>query len=178
MASYFPSLPDILRLSTSTRLGHLNYGDGNLPMADGKESRSGRGRVRAVQRLLEQHASVTLIYDGDCPICSSYSRALRIRRDLGSLQLINARHQPEFAVDLTERGIDINDGFVCILDGEIYSGVSAIHVLALISGNVGVFNRINYCVFSNKKRASVIYPLLKAGRGALLRILGRRPILT
>lgn len=126
--------------------------------------------------LLDEQNSVTLIYDGDCPVCSGYSRALRIRRDVGNLRLINARDKADLVDALAERGIRLNEGFVCIVGSEIYHGLEAIHILSLLSSRATFFNKANYIIFRHKTLARFLYPIMRAGRNALLRLIGRRPI--
>jgi hypothetical protein len=46
-------------------------------------------------------------------------------------------------------------------------------MLALLSTSSGSFNRINALVFSRPRLARVLYPVLRAGRNLLLRILHR-----
>jgi hypothetical protein len=54
----------------------------------------------------------------------------------------------------------------------IYYGAGAIHMLTLLSTPSGIFNRINYYVFSTKIGAKIVYPLGKAFRTLLLKLLG------
>lgn len=115
------------------------------------------------------------MYDGHCPVCDAYSRMLRIRESVGTLRLCDARQSPEVRERLEREGFDLDDGLVLDVNGVLYHGDDAMHVLATMSGRSGAFNRLNHWVFRSRSRSKAVYPLLKAGRGALLRLLGTQP---
>jgi predicted DCC family thiol-disulfide oxidoreductase YuxK len=119
---------------------------------------------------------ILLIYDKECPACHFYCQIVRIRQSVGELVLIDAREHPEVLQDITAQGLDIDQGMVLKMDGQLYYGADAIHLLALLSGRSGVFNRLNYWLFSSKKVAAILYPILKSCRNVLLKILGKSKI--
>lgn len=119
---------------------------------------------------------VTLVYDGMCPMCTSYARATRIRKQFGGLELIDARSGAPLVKDLIKQGYDLNEGMVLLIEDKIYHGAQALEVVACISGRVGIFNRLNYMIFRHHSLATALYPLLRFGRNMLLRILGRSQI--
>jgi hypothetical protein len=49
-------------------------------------------------------------------------------------------------------------------------------VLALLSPRKTLFDRVTWLVFRSKRRARVIYPVMKAGRNLLLKLLRRTRI--
>lgn len=117
-----------------------------------------------------------LVYDGDCPVCSSYARFVRFRKTVGPPLLVNAREGGEWVQVVRERGLDLDQGMVLVYGGQYYHGADCVHMLALLGSPVGVFNRLNGWLFRNRRAARVMYPVLRAGRNLLLRILGRRPL--
>lgn len=119
---------------------------------------------------------ILLIYDKECPACHFYCQIVRIRQSVGELVLIDARENPEVLKEVTAKGLDIDQGMVLKMDGQLYYGSDAIHLLALLSGRSGVFNRLNYCLFSSKKVAAILYPILRSCRNVLLKILGKTKI--
>lgn len=119
---------------------------------------------------------ILLVYDKECPVCDSYCRLVRIRKDVGSLQIINAREKSEVRDAITELGLDIDQGMVLKMGGEIYYGSDAIHALALISSRSGLFNRINYWIFKSKVLSAILYPILRACRNLLLKIIRKTKI--
>ena len=119
---------------------------------------------------------ILLVYDKQCPACDNYCRIIRIREDVGNLKIINARDDSQVMQKITTQGLDIDQGMVLKLGGQIYYGADAIHTLALISSRSGVFNRINYWVFKSRSLSRVLYPILRFFRNLLLKILGRTKI--
>lgn len=119
---------------------------------------------------------ILLVYDTECPACDNYCRTLLIRETLGVLRLVNAREPSAVLDDVTALGWDIDQGMVLKVNDVLFYGVDAIHGLALLGSPVGVFNRLNYWLFSSKKRATLLYPVLRGCRNLLLKVLGKTKI--
>lgn len=119
---------------------------------------------------------VLLIYDKECPACDNYCQVVRIRETVGTLRLIDARENSEELEEITALGLDIDQGMVLKLDGQIYYGSDAIHALALISSRSGLLNRLNYYLFRSKRLSHVFYPILRFFRNVLLKVLGKTKI--
>ena len=119
---------------------------------------------------------ILLIYDKECPVCHFYCQIVRIRQSVGQLVLIDARENPAVLQEISAIGLDIDQGMVLKMDGQLYYGADAIHLLALLSGRSGVFNRLNYWLFSSKRVAAILYPILRSCRNLLLKILGKTKI--
>jgi predicted DCC family thiol-disulfide oxidoreductase YuxK len=117
-----------------------------------------------------------IVYDGQCPFCSRYVALLRLRDSLGEVRLINARDGGPVVEELERAGVDLDDGMVLKLDDRLYHGHDCIHVLALLSTPSGSFNRINAALFRSPRVARLLYPVLRTGRNAVLRLLGRSKI--
>ncbi len=117
-----------------------------------------------------------IIYDGDCPFCSSYVELLRLRETFGKVELINARECRELVEELAGQNMNLDDGMVLVLNGEYYHGSECIHRLALLATASNTFNRINRLIFERKGLAAVLYPILRAGRNLSLKILGVKKI--
>ncbi|PRC94070.1 DCC1-like thiol-disulfide oxidoreductase family protein [Solimicrobium silvestre] len=115
---------------------------------------------------------VWLVYDGECPVCKTYCKYIRIRDAVGKLHLVDARNSGELMDEITRAGLDIDQGMVLKFKGAIYYGPDAIHMLTLLSSPSGIFNRINYYVFRTNFGAKFFYPICKAFRTALLKLLG------
>jgi hypothetical protein len=113
-----------------------------------------------------------LVYDGECPVCKTYCKYIRIREAVGQLHLVDARHPSAMLDEVTKAGLDIDQGMVLKFKGVIYYGADAVHVLTLLGTPSGIFNRINYYFFSSKIGANIFYPLGKACRTLLLKLLG------
>ena len=105
-----------------------------------------------------------VIYDGECPFCSSYVQLLRLKEQY-EVELINARQEPGEA---QRYALDLNEGMIADLDGEVYHGADAVWLLSNLSVRPGLLSR--------RGVARRIYPWLRLGRRLALSALGRKPI--
>jgi predicted DCC family thiol-disulfide oxidoreductase YuxK len=119
-------------------------------------------------------AGAWIVYDGECPFCSRYVAMLRLRETLGSIALVNARDGGPEVEEARAAGLDLDEGMVLKFDGRLYHGDDCIHRLALLSTPSGAFNRVNAAIFRSRTASRVLYPVLRTGRNAVLRLLGRR----
>jgi predicted DCC family thiol-disulfide oxidoreductase YuxK len=122
--------------------------------------------------LAAASGDVWLVYDGECPVCKTYCKYIRIRAAVGRLHLVDARQPGALMDEITAAGLDIDQGMVVKFKDVMYYGPDAIHVLTLLSTPSGWFNRINYYFFSSTIGAKIFYPLGKAFRNLLLKLLG------
>lgn len=117
---------------------------------------------------------VWYVYDGECPLCRTAARALRIREAVGRLHLINAREEPGHTIiqEINARGLSLDEGMVIKFGGELYHGADAIMMMALLGSPVGWFNRLNAVLFKSPAVARGFYPALRGGRNLLLWLKG------
>lgn len=114
--------------------------------------------------------SLTLYYDGECPICKRYTMFLKLKKDY-HLILKDARESMELEDICTLNQIDINDGMILITEtNEILQGGWALLYLKKISNNKNLFYRI----FISKSMIRITYPILKNIRLLLLKILRKK----
>ena len=125
---------------------------------------------------LPPNRQVLLVYDKACPACHFYCRLARIRATVGDLQLVNARETGEAMSRITAADLDIDQGMVLIVGSEMYYGADAIHMLSMMSTRSGPFNRLSYQLFKSKRVAALLYPVLRACRNLLLKILRKSKI--
>jgi len=121
-------------------------------------------------------APLLLVYDKECPACRNYCLMVRIKESVGQLQLVDARDDTPIMREITKAGLDIDDGMVLKTGDQMYYGSDAIHALSLISSRSGIFNRMNYWVFKSKRVSHVLYPVLRAGRAVLLKLMRKTKI--
>ncbi len=121
-------------------------------------------------------APLLLVYDGDCPFCSRYVSLLRLRETVGELRLINARGGDPIVDEVRRLGYCIDDGMVLKMGERYYHGDACLHVLAVMSSNQGWFNRLNFWLFRSAWLSQLAYPVLRAGRNLVLRLLGRKKL--
>ena len=119
---------------------------------------------------------VEILYDRECPVCDVYCNIADVRADAGTVSRLDARADSELLREVTARSLDIDEGMVVRYRGTLHYGADAIHVLALLSPRKSLFDKFTYAVFRSKRRARVVYPVMKAGRNLLLKILGRTRI--
>lgn len=119
---------------------------------------------------------VQIVYDGECPFCDNYCKLVRIKDTAGHVELVDARENTQIMKEITALGMDIDDGMVVKMNGQIYYGAEAIHVLSLISSRSGFFNRLNYHISKSKKLSQILYPILRDCRNLALWMLGKSRI--
>jgi predicted DCC family thiol-disulfide oxidoreductase YuxK len=118
----------------------------------------------------------TIVYDGECPFCSRYVALVRLREAIGPVMLQDARNGGPLVDDLRRRGYDLDQGMVLLHAGVIHFGADCMHRLALMSTRSTLFNRIHAAIFRRPRLARFLYPILRAGRNLVLRLLGRNPL--
>lgn len=113
-----------------------------------------------------------IIYDGACPFCRAYVRLLRLRQDVGPVELLSARDADPRIAHYQQQGFDLNQGLLVVIDGVVHAGGQAMYVLAACSTPVGWFNRCNRRIFSSAALSRYLYAVLRAGRRVVLMSLG------
>jgi predicted DCC family thiol-disulfide oxidoreductase YuxK len=119
---------------------------------------------------------VWLVYDGECPVCRTYCSYARVRDAVGRLHLVDARQPGALMDEITAAGLDIDQGMVVKFEGVMYYGPEAMRMLTLLSTSSGLFNRVSYWFFGTTGRARIFYPVGKAVRNLVLKLLGIRYI--
>jgi predicted DCC family thiol-disulfide oxidoreductase YuxK len=115
---------------------------------------------------------VWLVYDHECPVCRTYCQYARIRETVGRLRLVDARQPGPLMDEITAAGLDIDQGMVLKMRGQMYYGADAIQMLSLLGTRSGWFNRLCFVFFGTRLGARIFYPTGKAFRNALLKLLG------
>ena len=117
-----------------------------------------------------------VVYDGECPFCSSYVLLYRLRERTGQVHLIDARSGHPLVDEVRRQGLDLDEGMAVKFQGRLYHGAAAMNMLAILGSDGGVFNRLNRVLFRHPRLARILYPILVRGRWLVLRLLGRRLI--
>jgi len=125
---------------------------------------------------MTERTDIFLVYDKECPACDYYCNLVRIRKSVGELVLVDAREPGPLMEEITAAGLDIDQGMVLIAGDRMYYGVDAIHALSIMGTRSGVFNRVTYWCFKSKVVSGILYPILRAGRNLLLKILKKTKI--
>ena len=114
-----------------------------------------------------------LLYDGECPACSSYVAFSRLRQLHPSLQVLDARGNPDLVEDLRRRGYEINEGMVMQIDGRIFFGAEATRQIARHAQQGGALRGATLNAIGDAPWSRALYPVLNGCRRLLLRALGR-----
>ena len=101
---------------------------------------------------------------------------IRLRDAVGPVRMIDVRDGGPELEELRAASLSIDQGMALKLDGRLYHGDECIHRLALLTSPSGAFNRLNAFVFRSPRRSRLLYPALRTGRNAVIRLLGVRAI--
>lgn len=124
----------------------------------------------------ENEDRVELVYDRECPVCEFYCQRIGIRESAGQLERIDAREDSEIMKEITALGLDIDEGMIVRHEDQIYYGSDAIHQLSKLSAQQGAVNRLARIGFGSATLARLLYPVFKALRNLLLKVLGKTRI--
>ena len=128
--------------------------------------------MTVLDELLGQD-TLSVVYDGECPFCSAYVEMLRLRQSVGTVRLVDAREYSNLVTECRLRGFLLDDGMLAIYGGRPYFGSDAVILLSQLTTASGIFNRAAAAVLSKPFLARLCYPVMKAGRKATLKIIGR-----
>ena len=117
-----------------------------------------------------------VVYDGDCPFCSSYVAFAQLRDARPDIKLLDARELAPHLLAAIMDQYDLNEGMIVVLDGRIHWGGDAMHVIALVANRATLLHRLNALVFRSAVVSRWIYPVLRTGRNLTLWFLGRSKI--
>ncbi len=117
---------------------------------------------------MSEGVDVSILYDKDCPFCHLYHQNLRLEDTLDSVTIINAREPSDLLTEVTELGLDVDEGMVVKVNNVIYNGADALHVISSFSSKSTLFNRLNYYMFRSKGVTKMIYPYLRSCRSLAL----------
>lgn len=122
----------------------------------------------------EAKGDVWFVYDGDCPLCNSAANALRIRKAVGNLHLVNAREEGNYPLlqEIKARNLNLDDGMVIKFQDICYHGADALHIMALLGTGQGWFNRMNAWLFRSRALSALCYPAMRGVRNLALRLKG------
>jgi predicted DCC family thiol-disulfide oxidoreductase YuxK len=123
--------------------------------------------------LRKSASSCTLLYDGECPMCSTFADLAG--RDSEGLNKADARDESRLRKKATEAGMDLDYGIVVEDAGRLYYGPEAIHHLAHRPHST-LFLTLIYFPFRSLETSRLLYPVLVQIRRVLLKTL-RKPLI-
>lgn len=111
-----------------------------------------------------------LLYDGECPFCTSFSKFYELKKALPGIEIVSMRDTARLQALSLPKDLDFNKGMILALsDGRILQGEPAFR---LINGNVKKTSLRDHVVIgmnSIKPITKVVYPLLFKMRLFVLR---------
>lgn len=121
---------------------------------------------------------VTLVYDGECPMCRFSAQTLRIKTAVGNLSILNARENKDCDIlkEIELRQIDLDKTMVVVIENKYYQGADALEIMANLSTRSGLYNRLFARAFRYPRIAKFAYPILRIFRKILLFVMGVKPI--
>ena len=111
---------------------------------------------------------VTIVYDGECPLCRNYARLVKLDESVESIDLVDAREMSPIRRQLSDQGYDLDWGMAVRVDNQLYFGADALTALAGKSRRSDWFNRACFYLFRSREISVVIYPLLRGVRSLVL----------
>ena len=119
---------------------------------------------------------ITIIYDGDCPLCKDYVRRLRLVEAAGEVALIDARANTPTVQVYWDKGYDLDQGMIVVVGDTIFYGADAVTALARLSSDNTLFNKLNHWALVHEPLARLAYPLMKMARRIALWVRGRKSL--
>ena len=121
--------------------------------------------------FLTDYSGVWFVYDGACPVCTYAAEALRIKKEFGSLSLLNAREASDDPLieEINRRGLDLDEGMVIYARGHFYHGKDALKFMAKHGDANNVLMTTFKGLFWSDILSQLLYPWIRGGRNWLLR---------
>lgn len=105
-----------------------------------------------------------LIYDHECPLCRHSAQALRIKKTIGNLVIINAREAHPMIVGAYERGLDPDKGIIVIYQEQYFFGTDAVQLLSALSSHPCLLTKLLHF----RSTATSLYTIVKGIRRIVL----------
>lgn len=119
---------------------------------------------------------ITIIYDGDCPLCKDYVQRLRLVAAAGEITLIDARTDTATVQAYWDKGYDLDQGMIAVVGKTIYHGAAAVTALARLSSDNTLFNKLNHWALAHEPLTRLAYPLMKLARRIALWVRGKKSL--
>ena len=117
---------------------------------------------------------VKLYYDDECPFCKEYSKYIELRKQY-DIEMCNARDNLDKIEEFRVKGYDINNGMIVEIedDSMLYLGADAAKILDSMIAKKGFIDKSMSFIVKLPLFNSILYPILKAMRIVLLKLLGK-----
>jgi hypothetical protein len=119
---------------------------------------------------------ITIVYDGDCPLCKDYVTHLRLVEAAGEIALIDARADTSTVQAFWDAGYDLDQGMIVVVGKTTYYGAAAVTALARLSSDNRLFNKLNHWALAHEPLTRLAYPLMKMARRIALWLRGKKSL--
>lgn len=118
-----------------------------------------------------RETGIWFVYDGECPLCTQAAVALKIKKDFGTLHLVDARQTKDSPLlqQINAMGLDLDEGMVIYDGSQYYHGHSALKFMSIYGEKRGVFNLLTGLFFRSTVISRLLYPWLRGARNWLLK---------
>ena len=116
--------------------------------------------------------TLTLVYDGGCPFCSSFAQRAELQGGLPELEIRDGRADHALRADLSGRGYRLANGAMLLEGDRIWHGSAAIAELNRRMNPSDALLQLLQQLFRNDGRAHRLYPALLLARRLALAVQG------
>ncbi len=117
--------------------------------------------------------TLTLVYDGGCPFCSSFAQRAELQGGLPDLKIRDGRADHALRAELAGRGYRLANGAMLLEGDRIWHGSAAIAELNRRMNPSDALLQVLQQVFRSEGRAHQLYPALLLARRLALAVQGR-----
>lgn len=121
---------------------------------------------------------MVIVYDGQCPFCAGFVRLMALRERVGEVLLVDARSDNPAVAAVRAHGVDLDSEMAVLHGDRLWRGAEAVALISHLTPERGLGRRALARLLANPRRAAMLYPWLRAGRRATLKLLRRAPIAT
>lgn len=114
---------------------------------------------------------VYLVYDDDCPVCHTWCTDA-FPDERAGVVLVDARKDSALMDEITAAGLDIDQGMVLKVGDTLHYASDAVREATRRSRRGGLVGALNRTFFGSQTLAQMSYPVGRAVRNGLLRVLG------
>ncbi len=82
---------------------------------------------------------ITIIYDGDCPLCQDYVRRLRLVEVAGGVELVDARTAHPDVLTAWQNGYDLDRGMLAVIGGKALVQEPAAYQALIAARKIALF---------------------------------------
>ena len=117
-----------------------------------------------------EESTLIFIYDGECPFCNHFAELLELKSKIKNISILDGRKNPDLINDFLQKGYDLDNGAILLMDENIFHGAEAINTICkLINKPSSKLLEILSKTFKSSKRTRFIFPfLVRARRLALI----------